>query len=62
MAEMLRLSRRVSEAMVCHIFPNVTDEELDDIVDEVFSCGDAYPKTLWFNPLYHPAEFRGLMY
>ncbi len=54
MAEMLCLSRRVSEAMVRQIFPNATDEELDGIVDEVFSCGNAYPGIGRLNPLCYP--------
>ncbi len=54
MADMLCLSRRVSEAMVRQIFPNTTDEEQDDIVDGVFLCGYAYPGTGRLNPLYYP--------
>ena len=38
--------RRISEAMVRQIFPDVTIEEREKIADEVFSCGNTYPE-IW---------------
>ena len=49
---MLSLSRRVSEAMVRQIFLDVTDKERENIINEVFACGN-YPGTDRLNPLYY---------
>ena len=55
---MLCLSIRASEAIVRQIFPNVTDEVLDVITDEVLLCGDTYPGTGRLNPLHYPDQWE----